>query len=172
MLLVTGLVAVVAASAFAAISLGNDDDPATADTTSPTATAEGATPGATEDVYPGPAPEMTDHITQIIPEHGGQMKQALTRQTAGQSGVCAVVSYKDLPENNQWFRMAVDDKEVTQELTLIPTSRDAPEGATMCYAPVEGLEVGRHTAAIIVQNPRSTGGVALETVAWKFEVVE
>ena len=95
------------------------------------------------------------------------------RETNGKSGICATVNYKDLPENQLWFRMAVDDKEVTPELSLfLVGTQAAPEGATMCYAPKDGLAIGRHSAAIIVQNPNSTSGPPQETVAWKFDVVE
>lgn len=177
MLLVAGTIAVIAATVFAAIAMGGDDTPASADATTATVTTSApagtTTPAQTPDSNElGPAPVMTAHVTKILPEHGGKVKQAATRESNGQSGVCAVVSYKDLPENNQWFRMAVDDQEVTQKLSLIVTSKEDPEGATMCYAPKDGLSVGRHSAAIIVQNPRVTSGPPQETVAWKFDVVE
>jgi hypothetical protein len=167
-ILVAGTVVIVVVAAGATFALGGDDD----DDGGQVATGTPTPTQATGDPF-GKAPAMTEHITQVIPAHGLKVQQRNTRPTAsGPSGVCAVVNYKDLAENNQWFRMAFDDKEVTQELTLIIKGTQAsPEGATMCYAPDGGVPVGIHSAAIIMQDPRDTSGTARELVAWKFEVI-
>ncbi|MEX0784206.1 MAG: hypothetical protein WD557_16315 [Dehalococcoidia bacterium] len=166
LVLIAGVIAAVMI-----LSAGGDDDPTLAAGT-PTPTR------APSDAF-GPTPTMTEHVSEVLPAHGERIQQQATRRGAATltpRGVCAVVSYKDLPENNQWFRIAVDDKEVTAEkdsVTLILDGTEAdPQGATMCYAPPDGLSLGLHSAAIAVQDPKSTGGVPQELVAWKFEVIE
>ena len=166
-LLILGTVVIVAVVAGATFALGGDDDGG--------GTVAGGTATATRatgDTF-GAAPKMTAHITQVIPSHGTKIQQRTTLPSGrGASGICAVVNYKDLPENNQWFRMAVDDAEVTQKLTLVLEGTEAdPKGATMCYAPEGGVPVGVHSAAIIMQDPRDTSGAPKELVAWKFEII-
>src|SRR5688572_7247518 len=99
-LLAGGLVLIGAVIAAAIIFAGGDDD-------DPSAATGTATPTrAASDAFGAP-PTMTEHVTEVIPTHGGNIKQASTRRgvaTLTPTGVCAVVSYKDLPENNQWFR--------------------------------------------------------------------
>ena len=50
--------------------------------------------------------------------------------------------------------MAVDDQRVTDKLTLVASTTVDPKDGKICYAPAEGLSVGKHTAAIAVQAPR------------------
>lgn len=165
-ILLVGGLAIIVVAAGAAFALGGGDE-----TDGPPQAAVTPTQ-APSDPF-GKAPAMTAHITRIFPEHAAKVEQRRTQPSnAGPSGICAVVNYKDLAENNQWFRMAFDDKEVTQELTLILQGTQAePEGATMCYAPTGGVSAGVHSAAIIMQDPRASSGAPNELVAWKFEVI-
>lgn len=166
LLLIVGTVVIIVVAAGATFALGGGDDDDGG------ATAVAGTPTASGDVFGAP-PNMTAHITSITPGHGEKIQQRATLPSGrGASGICAVVNYTDLPENNQWFRMAVDDAEVTQKLTLLlDGSESDPKGATMCYAPPGGVPVGVHSAAIIMQDPRNMSGTARELVAWKFEVI-
>jgi hypothetical protein len=169
-LLVGGLVLIAAVIAAVVIMSGGDDDPAAA--------SPGTTPTATrvsEDDF-GPAPQMTEHITDVTPPHAETVQRRATGpgpDARFPSGICAEVSYQDLPENNQWFGMAVDGEIVTPKLDLyLRGTQENPEGAAMCYAPDGGLEAGVHDAAVIMRNPANLSGPAQELVAWKFEVIE
>ena len=120
----------------------------------------------------GTAPVLGGNITKITPEHASKVTQLSTRSPnqTRPGGVCADVNFKDLPENAQWFRMVLDDTEVTTKLTWIVASRENPLDGKVCYAPAEGLAAGRHTAAMAVQDPRNTGSTTRQIVAWAFEV--
>ena len=120
----------------------------------------------------GTAPVLGGNITKITPEHASKVTQLSTRSPnqSRPGGICAEVNFKDLPENAQWFRMVLDDTEVTTKLTWIVASRENPQDGKVCYAPAEGLAAGRHTAAMAVQDPRNTGSTTRQIVAWAFEV--
>lgn len=120
----------------------------------------------------GAAPVLGGNITKISPEHASKVTQASTRSPnqLNPGGICAEVNFKDLPENAQWFRMVLDATEVTTKLTWIVASRENPQDGKVCYAPAEGLTVGRHTAAMAVQDPRNTGSTTRQIVAWAFDV--
>lgn len=126
--------------------------------------------------WPGPAPRFGTNVTAITPQHGTKVTQADTRSPnpTKPRGVCFVASFKDLGDDAaRWFRMAVDDKEVTtQDFTWIVSDNDQPEGGRGCYAPVDGLKVGKHTAAVSVQNPNNPSEPTRELVSWAFEVVQ
>jgi hypothetical protein len=139
-------------------------------TVSPTK-AGGPTPVVPDDF--GPAPVLGGNITVISPKHGQKVTQASTRSPNPKvpNGVCAEVNFTDLPENFQWFQMAVDDQRVTDKLTLVASTAVDPKDGKICYAPAEGLSVGKHTAAIAVQAPRDASVPTRQLVSWAFEVV-
>ena len=114
--------------------------------------------------WPGPAPKMTANITDITPKHGIQVNQASTRQDKNTQlgGVCAKISFADPVQSIQWFRMVLDTTEVTAKLTVLVSS-DQKTG-TICYATATGIPVGRHTAAVSVQDPSDTTGKILQIV--------
>jgi hypothetical protein len=131
-----------------------------------------ATPTTAGDpAWPGPPPNLGTNVTAITPTHGQRVTQLDTRSPdpTRPRGVCFQASFDELPENALWFRMAVDDREVTTEITWIVATRENPEGGRACYAPAEGLAPGRHTAAVSVQNPNNPNDIR-ELVAWAFEV--
>ena len=121
--------------------------------------------------WPGPPPNLGTNVTAITPAHGQRVTQLDTRSPDPRRprGVCFQASFEDLPENVLWFRMAVDDREVTTEMTWVVATQVNPEGGRGCYAPPEGLPPGRHTAAVSVQNPSNPNDIR-ELVAWAFEV--
>ena len=116
----------------------------------------------------GPAPSLGRNVVAISPEHGSSLPQAATRPISIRSGVCAEVNFTGTPEKALWFRMVVDEREVTEELLWIIPSED-PEEGTVCYQPDEGLEVGRHEAALSVQDPNGASAPR-QIVGWSFEV--
>lgn len=132
-------------------------------------------PGATRPGIPadfGPAPTLGGNVKTITPAHATLVSQASTRSpNAGvPKGLCAEVSFDGLPENAQWFRIAFDDKEVTPKLTWIVASTTDPKNGKVCYAPAEGFPVGKHSAALSVQDPRNPTAPTKQVVAWAFEV--
>jgi hypothetical protein len=141
------------------------DEPAAASTPA----VEG-TPGIPDDF--GPAPLLGGNITAIFPEHGKTVAAALTKSLVDGDGkgVCAKVTFEGLPQYAQWFRMAVDGVEVTEELLWIVPTREAPTNGTMCYTPKDGLSAGKHTAAIAVQDPNNPLAESKQVVGWAFEV--
>lgn len=157
--------------AFAACGDGADDDDADATPDAETS----STPGIPGDF--GPAPKLGGNITALRPEHAASVKQATTRSPdpTRPRGLCAEVSFDDLggQDTLRWFRIAYDSTEVTGELTwaLAPKEEDR-SGGTVCFAPTEGLAVGKHTAAISVQDPNSPAAPTKQLVAWAFEVIE
>jgi hypothetical protein len=118
-------------------------------------------------------PVLGGNVLVVSPEHASSVPRSATAMVgeASPRGVCAEVSFQDLPQSGQWFRMAVDGVEVTasSDIYWFISSQDA-EGGTICYAPAAGLEPGRHTAAIAVQNPTNPAADARQTVGWEFEV--
>ena len=121
----------------------------------------------------GPEPVLGGNVTLVSPEHATSVPRASTAM-AGEAtprGVCAEVNFADLPQSGQWFRMAVDGEEVTasSDVYWFLSAQDATEG-TICYAPQAGLEPGRHTAAVSVQNPTNPAADPRQIVGWEFEV--
>lgn len=172
------LAAILAAAAVVA-SCGDGPDvrPTPAVRTTTTTTSVDGTPGTPAAAWPGTAPRLGGNITKISPTHGQKITQFDTRSPdpGRPRGLCIEADFKDLPEGEGtlWFRVAFDGKEVTgsQGSVWIVASRDATTpGGRLCYAPVEGFPVGRHDAAISVQNPNNPGEPPRQIVAWKFEV--
>jgi hypothetical protein len=145
--------------------------PSTATATRTVAAAKTPSPAGTPGGF-GPAPKLGGNVVKVSPAHGATVTQASTRSPIADrpGGVCFEADFTDLPENALWFRMALDDQEVTVKLTWVVASKDAPPGGRACYAPAEGIAVGRHTAAVSVQNPNSTREPTRQLVAWGFEV--
>lgn len=164
LLLVAAAILVVAAGVIAFAVLGGDDDPGAPVAPEPTATFE---PGDF-----GPPPTLGGWVLSIFPTHASAVPRSLTQSlTPGDGrGVCFEASFHDLPQNALWFRMAVDDREVTDQGIWAVDSEASPTGGRFCYDPAEGLEVGFHTAAIVVQAPDGVSE-ARQRVAWAFEVI-
>lgn len=130
----------------------------------------------------GPPPTLGGNVKTVTPAHGTKISQAQTRTTNAKlpHGMCADVSFDGLPETGQWFRIAIDGKEVTASkdvywiLASSPNDpskpSENPQSARVCYAPPNGFTIGIHQAAITVQNPRSPSEPTREAVAWAFEV--
>lgn len=143
----------------------------------PDSPATGATPGATGTPgIPadfGPAPVLGGNITKITPEHAAKVPQAstVTKNLGDPKGICAEVTFEGLPQYAQWFRMAVDGTEVTDQLLWIIPTREAPTTGKVCFTPEQGLAVGKHTAALAVQDPNNPLADSKQVVGWAFEVV-
>ncbi len=153
---------------------------------SPTPTAAGASPGATPTTSGtpaggtatpemGPPPALGGNILKVSPAHGAQVRQLQTRtlDPSRPSGLCIDVSFEGTPEYGQWFRVALDGKEVTAEkdsVWIVP-SNEAPTKGTLCYAPAAGFAVGRHEAAVSVQDPKNPAAKPRQTVGWRFDVI-
>lgn len=134
-------------------------------------------PGATATRPPipadfGPAPTLGGNVKTISPAHAAQVKQAVTRSPDPgiPHGLCAEVTFDGLPENAQWFRIAFDGAEVTTRLVWVVASKVDPKDGRVCYAPTEGFTVGKHSAALSVQDPRNPAAAAKQVVGWAFEV--
>lgn len=149
---------------FFAAACGDGDNPDPTPAPSPTRDASAF----------GPTPVLGGNILDITPKHASSVKQAATRSPNPNrpEGVCAKVDFKDLPDTGRWFRMALDETEVTTELTWIVSSNESPTGGIMCFAPEEGIPVGRHTAAVAVQDPNNPQAPTRQIVAWEFDVTE
>jgi DNA-binding CsgD family transcriptional regulator len=115
-------------------------------------------------------PAMTHNVLAITPKYNQLVKQADT-QTADRlkpQGVCTDVTLDASAPNLPWFRMAVDDAEVTSQLVdVVHTDKSA---ATLCYAPAAGLERGTHYASVVVVDPSGQWPVG-QRVARSFDVV-
>jgi len=114
-------------------------------------------------------PTMTANIRSISPSHLGLVSQADTRtpDKTHPHGVCAEIALDAAAPNFQWFRMALDDADVTHDLTDVV--RDGDTTARLCYAPTDGLATGVHFASLVVARPGTE--VALQRVTWQFHVV-
>lgn len=163
-LLVVGAVLAAVIVGVLVVALGSDDDPGGPTAPDPTAT---LTAGDF-----GPAPTLGDWVLNVFPVHASVVPRRLTQTVnpGDRRGVCFEASFTDLPQNTLWFRMAVDDREVTIEGIWIVDSEVDPTGGTFCYDPPEGLEPGLHTAAVAVQAPDGASAPR-QTVAWAFEVI-
>lgn len=166
------LVAVLcAALSFAACGDGPDDD---ADPT--TDPASSATAGGDEAEF-GPPPTLGGNITALSPAYGERVKQAATRSPnpARPNGLCAEVNFDNLSGQDtlRWFRIAYDTAEVTGDLTwVVAPDENQRSGGTVCYAPEEGLSVGKHQAAISVEDPNNPAAPRKQIISWGFEVIE
>ncbi|GIW17910.1 hypothetical protein [Tepidiforma sp.] len=122
----------------------------------------------------GPAPKLGGNILKVYPEHGSTVTQASTRSPdpSRPGGICAEVSFEGTPQYGQWFRMAVDGVEVTDRLTWVIPTRDQPQNGRVCYAPPEGLQPGKHEAALAVQDPLNPNAPTKQVVGWAFMVSE
>lgn len=120
----------------------------------------------------GPTPRLGGNVTKVSPAHGAQVTQASTRtlDPGRPGGLCFEASFEGLPENSLWFRVRIDEQEVTNKMTWVVDSLESPSAGRGCYAPAEGLPVGLHNAAIAVQNPNSTTEPTKQLVVWAFEV--
>ena len=137
--------------------------------------AVGAPVSATAPAIPadfGPAPKLGGNVKTISPAHAAQVKQASTRSpvAATPKGLCADVNFDGLPENGLWFRVAFDGKEVTTKLSWAVDSKENPTNGRLCYAPAEGFPVGKHSAALSVQDPNNPAAPTRQIVGWAFEV--
>src|SRR5688500_16255465 len=125
----------------------------------------------------GPAPKLGGNITAHSPAYAQRVKQAATRSPdpSRPKELCAEVNFEDLAGQDtlRWFRIAYDNAEVTGEHTWIvaPDENDR-SGGTVCFAPEEGLTVGKHTAAISVEDPNNPAAPRKQIVSWAFEVIE
>ena len=124
----------------------------------------GAFPDATD------APTMTANVHAISPSHMGMVQQSDTRtpDRLNPRGACAEVTFDTAAPNIQWFRMAVDESEVTHDLTVVV--RPGNTGARLCYAPKDGLPPGSHFASVVVVQPGSDGPPS-QRIAWTFRVL-
>jgi len=125
----------------------------------------------------GPAPKLGGNITALSPAYAQRVKQAATRSPdpSRPNGLCAEVNFEDLAGQDtlRWFRIAYDNAEVTGELTwIVAPDEDDRSGGTVCFAPEEGLTVGKHTAAISVEDPNNPAAPRKQIVSWAFEVIE
>ncbi|MEX1104268.1 MAG: hypothetical protein WED87_08455, partial [Dehalococcoidia bacterium] len=162
LVLIAGVIAAVII-----LSAGGDDDPAAASGT--------ATPTSPASDDFGQPPVMTPHIHTVSPDHAGRIQKAQTvERPNSSSGVCAEVTYQDLPQNNLMFQVAVDGEIVTPSTTveIIEGTFEDPKRGRICYATPEGLALGVHSAAVAVQDPNNLTGPPTEVVGWKFEVIE
>ncbi|MCE7928164.1 MAG: hypothetical protein DYG91_06635 [Chloroflexi bacterium CFX7] len=166
------LVVPILAVLFGACGDGPGDPPAnpTAAGQTPAATtpAQG-TPSATPGL--GPTPQLGTYILSVAPAHGEAVKQSYFRASDPLSGICFEASFEKTPEYAQWFRMAVDGREVTTELTWLVPTKEAPTKGKACYSPAAPLAVGRHEAAVSVQSPKNLAQPPLQTIGWRFDVV-
>ena len=80
------------------------------------------------------------------------------------------MNFDGLPENGLWFRVAFDGKEVTTKLSWAVDSKENPTNGRLCYAPAEGFPVGKHSAALSVQDPNNPAAPTRQIVGWAFEV--
>jgi hypothetical protein len=122
----------------------------------------------------GPAPVLGGNIEEISPAHAERIPRAqtITRNQLDPKGVCVKVNFTGLPTYGQSFRFIVDETEVTADAIWIISTNESPKDGTICYAPDGGLTVGKHTAAIGVQDPNNLTGPFKQIVDWKFEVTE
>jgi len=137
---------------------GGGSSPAT-----PTPTPPRATPTVA-------APALGGNVTAVVPVHGASVTQASTRSPDPQRpvGVCFTANFEGLPEEGLWFRLVLDGREVTPQLTwVVPVAPNPPRA---CYATPAGLTAGRHSASVVVRNPLNAQEPPRKTVTWSFEV--
>lgn len=166
------LVLVMLAAATVAAACGDGPDPVSTVTVAPTATRAVERPTAI------PSPTLPDGFFEAIsPAHGAKVTQASTRSPnpSRPGGICFQVNFEGLEKNTLWFRMVLDEKEVTVAkgfTWILPQGSDTtpPEGGTACYAPAEGFPVGVHHVVVAVQNPDNPQEPTRQFMEWQFEV--
>ena len=124
----------------------------------------------------GDPPTFDGYVVGVSPGHGETVTQEETRteDESEPGGVCADVEFGGEATGN-WFRMAVDGEEVTQQTIWDLTAADdpqAPDAGTLCFDPPEGLPPGTVDAAVSVQDPANFDQEPQEVVSWTFEVVD
>jgi hypothetical protein len=132
-----------------------------------------STPQATPTSAARPDPALGGNVTAISPTNGAQVTQAQTRSPdpGRPGGICFQANFEGTPQYAQWFRMGLDQQEVTTELTWFVATREAPKDGTACYMPPTGLAVGRHEVAVVVADPTDPSARPRQTVGWSFDVV-
>lgn len=123
----------------------------------------------------GEAPELDGNIVGLWPNHGESVTQGSTRTPNPREpgGVCADIVFEET--TGVWYRMAINGREVTTETTWDLTEAEDPQRpdiGRLCYAPEEGVEVGRVQAAVSVKDPENADGPPAEVIGWEFEVTE
>jgi DNA-binding CsgD family transcriptional regulator len=119
---------------------------------------------------PQQIPPVGGIVIALLPADGAEVTQESTRslQPGTVNGVCASVEFSRPAVNGQWYRLWLDDVEVTSKSTwVLPGARS--DTGRLCYAPAEGLEIGPHTARLSVGDPLGTGPVLVQTI-WSFVV--
>lgn len=124
----------------------------------------------------GAAPVLGGNIVKISPEHAARVTRAstITTNNTNPKGVCVNVTFENLPTFGQAFRFIVDEKDVTAggDTVWIVASTQSPKDGRLCYSPKAGLTVGKHTAAVGVQDSNNVQAPLKQVVAWAFEVTE
>lgn len=166
------LPAALAAGLFAA-ACGDGPDPVSTATISSRTPTQAAQATATIK-----APVLPDGaFEKISPAHGAKVTQASTKTLDPRrpSGVCFQANFEGLEKNTLWFRMVLDEKEVTVEkgftwILPVDAQTTPPKGGTACYAPDGGLSVGIHRVTVAVQNPDNAQEPTRQFMEWQFEV--
>jgi hypothetical protein len=160
---------VIAAVFFVRAITGGGDTPAAIPLRTPTV---GPSPAGAAAPTFTPASETARYIRSVSPAKDAKVTQESTRSPNVQvpQGLCANVSFEDLPENAQWYRLAFDDAEVTQKITWVVKSQADPKDGRLCYSPPEGFKPGTHKAVIVVANPLSRTEPPRQVLEWSFEV--
>ncbi len=132
-------------------------------------------PAGTSTIDPndlGPPPGLGGNVLEISPQHASRPVQSSTRSPdpGRPSGVCARVTFAGLPEKLMWFRMVIDEKEVTPQLTWFVSGNEAT-GGRVCYMPPPGLAPGRHDVVLGVRDPQRQTAAPKQLIQWSFIVV-
>jgi len=121
----------------------------------------------------GPPPELGGNVPDVFPAHGTSISQAdtVTSNPRFPGPPCFEADFAGLPEQAQWFRVLVDDVEITPELTWVISASGGPaESARGCHGTSDGLSPGRHTVVVNVIEPSVRGVQPLQVVTWSFDV--
>ncbi|MFN8505983.1 MAG: hypothetical protein U0547_00290 [Dehalococcoidia bacterium] len=164
-----GALVIALTALFAACGDGPDKPPRTSRRRTPT-TAGTPRPTLAQPTIglTAPAPRLGGNVTKVSPAHGATVSQASTRtiDPSRPGGLCFEASFEGLPENSLWFRLRMDEQELTTKMTWVVDSFENPTAGRGCYAPAEGLPVGLHNAAVAVQNPNSATEPTKQLVVW------
>lgn len=173
-LVAAAALAVFATALFAACGDGPDKPPQELPPTRTPTTLGTPRPTLAQPTIPltAPTPRLGGNVTKISPTHGSTVSQASTRtlDPSRPGGLCFEASFEGLEQNSLWFRLRLDEQELTNKMTWVVDSLDNPSAGRGCYAPTEGLPVGLHNAAVAVQNPNSPTEPTKQLVVWAFEV--